>query len=329
MTLFQIALLQMSAPGSDQAASLAKGQAFCRRAKALGADLALFPEMWNVGYTYGLPEYAPEYDLYLHPERWPEHTAPMPARIEEERAGWAQEQAIGAEDEFVLAFRRLARELDMAIALTYLEKWPGAPRNSVSLIDRRGEIVLTYAKMHTCDFCEPEASLTPGEEFPVVALDTAHGPVQVGAMICMDREFPEAARLLMLGGAEIIIIPNACEMEANRLGQLRARATENMVGVALANYALPTERGHSVAYHPCAFGPQERSRDTLVVEAGEQEGVYLAPFDMDEIRRWRAAETWGNSFRRPHRYGPLTSADVAEPFTRVDRRGRPYPRLER
>ncbi len=41
----------------------------------------------------------------------------------------------------------------MAIALTYLERWPaGAPRNTVSLIGRRGEIVLTYAKVHTCDF---------------------------------------------------------------------------------------------------------------------------------------------------------------------------------
>lgn len=329
MGLFQIALLQMSATGGDQAAGLIKGQQFCRRAKALGADLALFPEMWNTGYTYGLPAYAPEYDLYLHPNRWPERDDAAPVEIEEGRAAWTPEQAIGPEDDFVLAFRRLARELEMAIALTYLERWPGAPRNTVSLIDRHGEIALTYAKMHTCDFCEPEASLTPGTEFPVASLDTAHGPVQVGAMICMDREFPEAARLLMLNGAEIIVIPNACEMEANRLGQLRARATENMVGVALANYALPSESGHSVAYHPCAFGPGERSRDTLVVEAGEQEGVYLAPFDLDEIRSWRAAEAWGNSFRRPHRYGALANAAVADPFKRVDRQGRPYPRLQR
>jgi predicted amidohydrolase len=47
----RIALLQMTADGTDQHANLHKGPAFCRRAKALGADIALFPEMWNIGYT--------------------------------------------------------------------------------------------------------------------------------------------------------------------------------------------------------------------------------------------------------------------------------------
>ena len=52
MQQFTVALLQMTAAGTDQAANLAKGELFCRRAAALGADLALFPEMWNVGYTF-------------------------------------------------------------------------------------------------------------------------------------------------------------------------------------------------------------------------------------------------------------------------------------
>src|SRR2546425_7595250 len=39
----------------------------------------------------------------------------------------------------------------MAIALTYLERWPGGPHDTVSLIDRHGELVLTYAKVNTCD----------------------------------------------------------------------------------------------------------------------------------------------------------------------------------
>ena len=46
-----------------------------------------------------------------------------------------------------------------------------------------------------------------------------------------DREFPESARILMLKGAEIILVPNACPMEINRLSQLRARAYENMVAI--------------------------------------------------------------------------------------------------
>ncbi len=46
--------------GDDQAASLAKGEDFCRRAKVLDADLALFPEMWNIGYTFFNPSKASE-----------------------------------------------------------------------------------------------------------------------------------------------------------------------------------------------------------------------------------------------------------------------------
>src|SRR5207248_3562831 len=160
-------------------------------------------------------------------------------------------QALDHDSEFITRFRALARELKMAIAITYLERWPVAPRNAVSLIDRHGQIVMTYAKVHTCEF-DIESSCAPGDDFYVAALDTAGGEVQVGAMICYDREFPESARILMLKGAEIILTPNACDMNAHRLGQFRARADENMVGVAMANYAKPGY-GHSVAYDPIAF----------------------------------------------------------------------------
>ncbi len=51
MKPFRVALLQITAVGDDQDANLAKGEEFCRKAKALDADLALFPEMWNIGYS--------------------------------------------------------------------------------------------------------------------------------------------------------------------------------------------------------------------------------------------------------------------------------------
>jgi predicted amidohydrolase len=285
----------MTSCGPDSEANLAKGDAFCRRAAALGADIALFPEMWSIGYTF--------------------FDRAQPGA----REAWAA-KAVGADDRFVAHFCSLARELNMAIALTYLEKWPGAPRNTVSLIDRRGEIAMTYAKVHTCDF-DIEGELTSGDDFKVCALDTAAGPVITGAMICYDREFPESARVLMLKGAEIILTPNACPMEANRLVQFRVRAFENMVGVALANYAAPQENGHSVAYDPMGFaGEDGPARDTLIIEAGETEDVYLARFDLDALRDYRQRETWGNAFRKPRTYGALTSLDVEPPFARPEDR---------
>jgi predicted amidohydrolase len=151
----------------------------------------------------------------------------------------------------------------------------------------------------------------------VAALDTAAGPVAVGAMICYDREFPESARVLMLIGAEIVLVPNACDLEVNRLSQLRARAYENMIGVALANYAGPNDFGHSVAFDGMAFD-RHGSREMTLVEAGEAEGIFIAGFDLDALRDYRRRETWGNAFRRPRRYGLLASPVVLPPFVRVN-----------
>ena len=211
----------------------------------------------------------------------------------------------------------------MAIAVTYLESWPGAPRNTMSLIDRRGEIVLTYAKVHTCDF-DREAALTPGDAFPVATIDSGKGDLRVGAMICYDREFPESARLLMLGGAELILVPNACELERHRLGQFHARAFENMTAMAMTNYAAPQLNGHSIALNGIAFvGPENadgNTADMTIVEAGEDEGIYMAAFDMDAIREYRARETWGNAYRKPSTYGALVSPEIEPPFVRKDAR---------
>ncbi len=293
MRLLKVALLQMTACGNNQAGNQVKGEAFCRHACMMGADIALFPEMWNNGYTFGDPA--------------------VPGKRD---AGLAQ--AVSQEDDFITHFRTLARELKMAIALTYLEKWDGAPRNSVSLIDRHGQIVLTYAKVHTCEF-GAEAELTPGEDFPVCTLDTAQGEVKLGFMICYDREFPESARILMLQGAELILTPNACTLDAGRIGQFRTRAFENMVGVAMTNYAAPQYNGHSIAFDAVSYSePNGEPRNPLIIEAGEREGIYMAEFDLDSIRAYRERESWGNAYRRPRCYDLLTSTEVQPPFTRLD-----------
>ena len=294
MSLIQVALLQMAAGGSDQDANEAKGAEYCRRASDMGADIALFPEMWNIGHTPCPPD-------------------------EEGRNRW-QAQAIGPDDGFIAHFKELAKELRMAIALTYLERWDGAPRNSVSIIDRHGEILMTYAKVHTCDF-SMEAACTPGDDFCVCTLDTDKGEVKIGAMICFDREFPESARVLMLKGAELILAPNACTLDDGRIGQFRARAFENMTGVAMANYAAPQHNGRSIAFDAVSFDEIDgEARDTLIIEAGEGEGVYLAAFDLDKLRAYRERESWGNAFRKPRSYGILSSPDVEPPFVRKSAR---------
>lgn len=291
MSTFRVALLQIDG-SRDLSSNLRKGIAACRRAKELGADLALFPELYSCGYDFPL------------------ESEPLNAL------------AISRNSEFVTTFSSLAKELGMAIGITYLERFDPSPRNTLTVFDRQGENVLTYAKVHTCDFGD-ERVLTPGDDFYTAELDTAQGNVKIGAMICYDREFPESARILMLQGAEIILVPNACPMEINRLSQLRGRAYENMVGIATVNYPAPHPdcNGHSTAFDGVAYWEGiPGSRDTLLIEGGEGEEILLAEFDMDMIRQYRKEEVHGNAYRRPEKYKPLLSEDVQEPFVRKDKR---------
>jgi len=290
MKKLKVALLQIAPTGSLER-NLEKGIEYCRRAKAMDVDIALFPEMFSCGY-----------DIYdREPQAW-------------------KKDAISADSEFVMTFGRLAKELELAIGITFLEEFEPLPRNTMVLFDRFGNKVITYAKVHTCDF-GVEKNLTPGDEFFVTDLDTASGIVKVGAMICYDREFPESARILMLKGAEIILVPNACPMEINRLSQLRGRAYENMVGIATCNYpdSVPDCNGHSNAFDGVAYLPElSGSRDSCIVEADGEEGIFVAEFDMDMIRTYRQTEVHGNAYRRPKMYGLLTDKAKEEPFLRED-----------
>ena len=208
------------------------------------------------------------------------------------------------------AFRRAASDLNVAILTTFLERWPGSPRNTALLIDRHGRDVLRYAKVHTCDW-GMEKALTPGGSFEVARLDVERGFVDVGVMICADREFPESARELMLGGAELILVPNACPMAGERTSQLRSRAFENMTAIATVNYSAPDQDGHSSVFDGMVFEkngqPNGRPREQLVFEAGDGEDVYLATLDLDALREYRARETMGDAYRKPRAYRLFTS----------------------
>ena len=286
-----VAMLQLL-PEKSTAENLRIGMDACRRAKKMGADIALFPEMWSDGYQ--IPE-----DIAL-----------------------LQSLAVPSDGEFVNAFSHLAAELDMAIAITFLERYDPLPRNTMCLFDRFGHKVLSYSKVHTCDFGD-EKRLCAGDDFYVTTLHTAKGDVETGVMICFDREFPESARILMLKGAELILVPNACPMEINRISQLRGRAYENMLGIVTVNYPKghPDCNGHSTAFDGIAYIPgSDGSRDTLLLDAGEEEGIYLVEIPIDAIRAYRSHEVHGNAFRHPLKYHALTETDIREPFIRKDYR---------
>ena len=283
----KVAILQIM-PTTSLQGNLEKGIQYCHLAKEEGADIVLFPEMWSNGYNIS------------------------------EDINMLKSEAIDINSDFIQTFKNLSKELDLAIGITYLEKHEPLPRNTITLFDRFGNIVYTYAKVHTCDFGD-EVRLTSGDDFYVSTLNTKQGDVLVGSMICYDREFPESARILMLKGAEIILVPNACPMEINRISQLRGRAYEKMLGIVTVNYPLgkPDCNGHSTAFDGVAYLPElEGSRDTMLIDCGETEGIYFVEFDMDMIRRYRSTEVHGNSYRKPEKYKILLNKEKKEPFIR-------------
>ncbi|WP_304450687.1 carbon-nitrogen hydrolase family protein [Nocardiopsis sp. YSL2] len=274
----RIALAQHRAAVNDPDANLKRGLDICREAAAEGTDLLVFPEMWSTGYG-------------------------TPPRVPDARAAW-EACAMGPDSQWLEAFRRSAREHDMAVVVTYLQGGANGLGNAATLIDRQGRDLLTYTKVHTCDFTWEEA-LTPGGTFDVVRLDTGADHVDVGIMLCFDREFPEASRALALGGAELVVTPNACLLCDDRIGQFRARAFENMAAHAMANYPAPRMNGRSCVFDGMAFR-DGRPRDHCLAEADHQPGMVLIDLDLRMLRHYRSTQVWGPNARHPGAYRRLT-----------------------
>ena len=298
MNSIKIALIQKSAFPNQPQKNLQLGTQYIKEAKILGADLVLFPEMWSNGYA---PPFEGAFD---HPHD---------QTYEYERQSWL-DSAISQHDDYLKEFQQAAKKNQIGVLITSLSKGNNKPRNSAYLINRNGELTLTYDKVHTCDF-SLEGLLESGEEFKVCEFDG----IKLGIMICYDREFPESARILMLQGAEIILVPNACDMNPARLNQLSTRAFENMVGVAMANY--PGENwGHSCAFGPIVFNENGDYVDnTLFMADDRSEDIYIVEFDMDAIRDYRQYETWGNAYRKVKAYHQLLDETVQEPFIRKEK----------
>jgi predicted amidohydrolase len=155
-----------------------------------------------------------------------------------------------------------------------------------------------------------------GEKFPVATLKINKKKIKIGLMICYDREFPEVARILMLNGAELVLVPNACIIEGNRIAQFQSRGFENMMGVAMANY--PKFGGKSIAFDGMRKKGEEY--DPLLIMADDSESIFIAKFDIEALRKYRETEIWGDAYRRPHLYKSLIKDKPEYPFKRKNAR---------
>ena len=277
--VFKIAVLQKHSANRAYEENIHTIIRYMTEAKENNADILLLPECFITGY-----------DLTINNE------------------------AAISESELKLLCGK-AKELGIGLIATALTKGKKRPQNSAFVIDRYGEILMKYAKVHTCDFAD-ERVLKPGTEFRVCDF----GGVKIGVMICYDREYPESARILMLKGVEIILVPNDCVSMRPRLQALSTRAYENMCGVAMAN-PNGKNAGNSCAYSPVCWDDNGECVDnTLLLADAETEGLFYAEFDMDAIRQYREREMMGNTFRKTSAYSKLLDDKIEVPFIREGQR---------
>lgn len=228
-------------------------------AKALAAEIVVFPEMYSNGYARFDPDEAGSR------ERW-------------------EAEAETLDGGFVAKFREAAKRHRMHVVATFLEWAKPRPFNAALLIDPDGRPILHHRKVHICDFDTPEAACGRGSGFAICDITIAAGSARVGVMICMDREFAEPARALSRQGAEIALVPNCCDLATDRecgdvrIAQMRGRAFETVMGIAVANYPVPRCDGHSFAVHPSG---------AIIAMANGLPGLVIAEFDLGLIRELR------------------------------------------
>jgi predicted amidohydrolase len=297
MKSFTVATVQYNCSIPDPELNTKIGLKYVKVAKDRGADMVLFPECWITAYAFPdiVETNLPSHEIENHPDF----------------KAW-YDAAIDENSPWLKSFQDIAKELSIGIVITSLTKGIKRPQNSAFVIDRNGKILLKYSKVHTCDFAA-ERILESGTEFKVCDFDG----VKIGIMICYDREYPESARVLMLKGAEIILVPNDCGCMKHRLQALSTRAYENMVGIVMAN-PPGEDAGCSCAFSPIVWDTNGKSiSNTIMLADNVTEGLYLAKFDLEELRNYRKKDMMGNTFRKVKAYQELLNDKVEDPFIRL------------
>jgi N-carbamoylputrescine amidase len=238
---------------------------------------------------------------------------------------WAE----GLDGPVVGAMGELARTLGAVVVAPFFERGEvaGEYYNSVVVLDRSGvpvpgrlpsgREVLTYRKHAVSSFRwdgsvnDEKFYFRPGDGFPTFATDAGC----LGVLVCYDRWFPEAWRVLALQGAEVVCVPNASlgDVSDMFLPSMRTCAAQNLLYVVATNRGGVEEvEGRRSRYYglSCIIGP----RGDVLAVAGEAEPDQTVGADLDlaRIAEVRTRQTMYRD-RRPELYGLL--AEPRQPPT--------------
>jgi N-carbamoylputrescine amidase len=213
-------------------------------------------------------------------------------------------------------FRRVATELGVVIPVSVFERAGSALFNSAVVIDADGATVGHYRKSHIPQSpgYEEKYYFSPGDT-GFKPVDTAYG--KLGIAVCWDQWFPEAARSLVLQGAEFLMYPTAIGSEPKQSDLdsmehwrvvMRGHAGANMVPVVAANrIGSESVEGVPMTFYGSSFIADHVGALAAAADRNT-EAVLVRKFDLDECRAYR--ESWGCfRDRRPDLYGALATLD--------------------
>lgn len=272
----------------DQAGNLDRAESLVREAAAAGAQVVLLQELFETPY-------------FCQDEAERHFALARPAT-----------------DHPVLArFQALAAELEVVLPLSFFERSGNTFFNSLAMLDADGANLGVYRKSHIPQGpgYEEKFYFSPGNTgFKV--WNTRHGCL--GAAICWDQWFPEAARAMALLGAEALLYPTAIGSEPHLDGfdsrdhwqrVMQGHAAANLLPVVAAN-RIGEEQGErfSMTFYGSSF-ITDHTGAKLAEADRETAGVITATIDLDETRIARQA--WGVfRDRRPDLYGALQELDA-------------------
>ena len=218
-------------------------------------------------------------------------------------------------------FGALAKELGVVLVISLFERRAaGLSHNTAVVLESDGRIAGTYRKMHIPD--------DPGftEKFYFAPGDLGFEPIQtslgrLGVLVCWDQWYPEAARLMALAGAELLIYPTAIGWSPEDDGDEQARQRDAWItvqrGHAIANglpllavnrCGIETEPGATggISFWGSSFGCGPQG-ELLAMASNDQEEVLLVDLDLERIeavRRWwpflrdRRIDAYGDLLKR-------------------------------
>lgn len=284
MSKVTIAATQMAC-SDDSRANIARAEKLVRDAAARGAQIILLQELFETTYF-----------------------------CKDQDSAWFELAHDANDNELVERFRALAKELSVVLPISFFERANNNFFNSIGIIDADGDLLGQYRKSHIPD--------SPGyqEKFYFSPGDTGFRAWQtkyarIGVAICWDQWFPEAARSMVLAGAEALLYPTAIGSEPrypdlDSCGHwqrvMQGHAAANCVPVVASN-RIGLEKGASceVTFYGSSF-ITDHTGAKLAESGRDAEDVITAELDLDMMRRERMA--WGLfRDRRPDLYGGVLS----------------------